>query len=329
MATPRPPLQSAFRRLWLTGLLFAVSVGAASAGPLREWAEQRRKEKAQENREEDERAVARPQLPTGVTLQANVAYGSDPRQRLDVYLPASAKESAPIIFMVHGGAWKFGDKGAATVVDHKIQRWVTQGFIFVSVNYRMLPDATPLQQADDVARALAYVQAHAADYHGDPARVVLMGHSAGAHLVALISAQPDLATRQGAKPWLGTVALDSACYDVTEIMERRHFKFYDEAFGKDPAFWKATSPISLLTNPVRPILAVCSTRRDDSPKQARQFAAHAANIGSSVTVLPEDLSHKEINQQLGETGAYTDAVEKFLRTLDPVVAAKLSGANRN
>ena len=152
--------------------------------------------------------------------------------------------------MVHGGAWKVGDKRAASVVDNKVRRWVTRGFILVSVNYRMLPEANPLEQAQDVARALAYVQQHAADFHGDPARVVLMGHSAGAHLVSLISAHPDLAAKQGAKPWLGTVSLDSAAFDVVDIMQRfQHFKFYDEAFGQvtSARCWKSGSrPIMLL-----------------------------------------------------------------------------------
>lgn len=310
-------------RLLLLGLLLITLTNSSCAGPIREAIKERRIEKFKSALEEENEDSAARELPEGVTLKRDLAYGTDPLQQLDVYLPASAKEPAPIIFMVHGGAWKFGNKRAAGVIDNKVSRWVTRGFILVSINYRMLPDANPHQQADDVARALAYVQQHAADFHGDSARVILMGHSAGAHLVSLISADPDLAAKQGAKPWLGTVSLDSAAFDVVEIMQHRHFKLYDEAFGKDEVFWKSASPYHVLAHPVPPILAVCSSRRDDSTKQAKQFAAHAKQLGSPVTVQAEDLTHAEINKKLGESGAYTDAVEAFLRTLDPLVAAKL------
>jgi len=310
-------------RLLLSGLLLLVLTNSSCAGPIREAIKERRIEKFKSALEENDDAPASRELPAGITLKRDLAYGSNSRQRLDVYLPAATEEKSPIIFMVHGGAWKFGDKRAASVVDHKISRWVTRGFVLVSINYPMLPGANPLEQAQDVARALAYVQQHAADFHGDPARVVLMGHSAGAHLVSLISTDPDLAAKQGAKPWLGTVSLDSAAFDVVDIMQRQHYKFYDEAFGKDPAFWKSVSPYHVLTHPVPPILAVCSSRRDDSTKQAKQFAEHARQIGSPVTVHAEDLSHGDINKKLGEPGAYTDAVEAFMRTLDQVVAARL------
>lgn len=315
--------RSSISRVFRFCLLGSISIPIAWAGPLRDGIEKRRAErfrKAQEKMVAE--AVARP-LPEGVTVKRDLAYGDDPRQRLDAYLPVAHSDLSPIIFMVHGGAWKIGDKNMTTVFENKIKRWVTRGFVFVSVNYPMLPEANPLQQADDVVRALAYVQQHSAEFHGDPARVILMGHSAGAHLVALISVHPDLAARQGARPWLGTVSLDSAAYDVVEIMQHKHLKLYDEAFGKDEAFWKSVSPYHVLTKPVPPILAVCSSRRDDSSKQAAQFAERAKTLGSPVTVLPEDLSHQQINDKLGLPGAYTDAVEAFLRTLDPVVAGKL------
>lgn len=304
-------------------MLWSLTANQGWAGPLRDAMKERRAERMKNAlAAEMDSASTRP-LPEGVTIKPDLAYGADTLQRIDVYFPPSTKEISPIICMVHGGAWKFGDKRMAGVIENKIQRWVTKGFAFVSVNNRLLPGANPLQQAEDVARALAYVQQHAAEFHGDPARVILMGHSAGAHLVTLVTTHPDLAARQGAKSWLGTVSLDSAAYDVDRIMEERHFKLYDEAFGKDPVFWQKVSPYHLLTKPVPPILVVCSSRRGDSMSQARQFAARAAKVGSRVTVHDEDLSHKEINQTLGLPGAYTDAVEAFLGSLDPVVAEKL------
>ncbi|WP_366519974.1 alpha/beta hydrolase [Sulfuricurvum sp.] len=91
----------------------------------------------------------------------DISYGSDKKQRLDVYLPSYSK-NAPVIVMVHGGAWKTGDKKSDNVVQNKMNRWVSKGAIFVSLNYRLIPNASPTQQAEDVATALAYVQTHAA-----------------------------------------------------------------------------------------------------------------------------------------------------------------------
>src|SRR6185295_4587727 len=154
-------------------LAMALAAGGSGAGPLRERL----------------RARQEPSLPPGVTVERDVSYGTFPRQRMDVYLPTGTRTGA-VIVMVHGGAWRIGDKSMPQMVGNKVARWVPRGDVFVSINYRMLPQADPLTQADDVARALAAVQARAASWGADPRRVILMGHSAGAHLVALLSARP-------------------------------------------------------------------------------------------------------------------------------------------
>lgn len=236
--------------------------------------------------------------------------------------PADAR-NAPVVFMVHGGGWRRGDKSARGVVQNKVSHWVPRGIIVVSVDYPMLPDTPPLQQAGEVGMALAAAQRDASQWGGDPRKFVLMGHSAGAHLVALISAEPALATGRGALPWLGTVALDSAAYNVTAIMQARHLRLYDEAFGSDPAAWVAASPIAQLETRTAPFLAVCSSRRSDSCAQAQAFAKKARGLGARVEVLPEDLGHGEINQTLGGTSAYTAAVDQFLASLDPALTTRL------
>ncbi|HKU93926.1 MAG TPA: alpha/beta hydrolase, partial [Vineibacter sp.] len=104
-------------------------------------------------------------LPAGARVIRDVAYGADPAQRMDVYLPARPR-AAPILFMVHGGGWAIGDKAGASVVANKIAKWLPEGFIVISVNYRLLPDAHPLTQADDVASALAAAQSKASSWGG-------------------------------------------------------------------------------------------------------------------------------------------------------------------
>jgi arylformamidase len=232
------------------------------------------------------------EMPNGATLQRDVAYGADPAQRLDVYLPAQPR-SAPILFMVHGGGWRRGDKDNARVADNKVERWVPK----------------------DVARALAKVQALAPAWGGDPANVILMGHSAGAHLVALITAAPEIAAAQGAKPWKGAVLLDSGAMNVPAIMTAPHWPLYDKAFGDDPAEWQAASPVHRLSGPTPPMLAVCRQRGNESCPANQAFARKANALGGSAEVLPMALGHGQINAQLGLPGAYTDRVEAFMRAL--------------
>ena len=252
-------------------------------------------------------------LPEGVRVERDLAYGADPAQSLDVYLPMGEGRDRPVILMVHGGGWRTGDKAARGVAPAKVAAWVPAGAVFVSINYRMLPARDALAQREDVARALAFVQAHARDWGGDPDRVVLMGHSAGAHLVALLSADPSRARAFGARPWRGTVVLDSAAVDVPALMGRRHLPLYDAAFGRDPARWRLASPRHALARSAVPMLLACSTQRRDRPcDAARALAAAAAPLDVDVQVLPQPLDHAQMNAELGRPGAYTDAVNAFL-----------------
>lgn len=245
-----------------------------------------------------------------VTIR-DLAYGSDPAQQLDVYHPANAR-GAPIILMVHGGAWVLGDKAAEAVVENKVAHWVPKGVIFISANYRLLPDADPVKQAEDVARALAFAQFKARSWGGDPRKIVLMGHSSGAHLVSLLASDPKMAYREGASPWLGTIALDSAAMDVVKIMENRHLPLYDRAFGANPAYWRLASPAHRLKGKRKPMLIVCSSQRTQPCNQADLYAEKA---GKAVDIIAIPLSHREINDNLGEAGEYTARIDAFLLRL--------------
>lgn len=263
-------------------------------------------------------------LPATATplVRKDVAYGRDAEQRFDVYAPARAR-GAPAILMVQGGGWRPGDPAMGRVVDHKLARWLPRGFVFITVDYRQRPKAGPLDQARDVARALAVAQGKAAVWGADRSKFILIGHSAGAHLVALLASRPDLAAKQGAAPWLGSVLLDSGALDVPAIMGARHPPLYDQAFGRDPLYWQAVSPFHQLQQAAGPLLAVCSSRRPIACPEARRFVAKAETLGTRAAVLAQDLSHGDINRTLGEDSDYTAAVEAFLRSLDPVVAQAL------
>ena len=256
-------------------------------------------------------AQRRVDLPPGARVERDVAYGPASRQRLDVYMPAHA-DGAPILVMVHGGGWAIGDKSSSGVVRNKVRHWLPEGYIVVSVNYRLVPEVDVSAEAEDVARALAYVQRNAVRWGGDGSRVVLMGHSAGGHLVALVTADSALVRRAGVRPWLGTIGLDAGAYNVVTIMQARHLSLYDQAFGKDPAFWRSVSPTLRLDHAAVPLLLVCSSRRQDSCAQAEAFAARARARGGQASVLPLDRTHAQIDSELGTDSAYTSAVDGFL-----------------
>lgn len=136
---------------------------------------------------------------------------------------------------------------------------------------------------------------------------------AGARLVSLINADPRAALDLGARPWAGAVSLDTAAMDIVATMKGRHFRFYDQAFGKDPSYWHVASPAQQLSAAASSMLAVCSTKRPDHPcSAAHDFAARAQRIGARVEVFEQPLSHADINGELGLPGANTERVDRFI-----------------
>ncbi|MFY0632398.1 MAG: alpha/beta hydrolase [Vannielia sp.] len=247
----------------------------------------------------------------GATVRRDVAYGPDPLHRYDVYLPESPSV-VPLVVFMHGGGWAFGDKGNDTVWKAKSAHYNARGIGFVSVNTRLLPEADPMQQAADLARALAHVQQTAPGWGADPSRLALMGHSAGAHLVSLLGADPGLARRWGASTWRATVALDTAVFDTERYMARKPSRIHRRAFGTSRAFWQDASPYARLGAGATPFLLVASTKRPASLSAARQFARAAKARKVEAELYEINYSHAAINAALGMPGPYTDTVDAFL-----------------
>ena len=239
-------------------------------------------------------------------------YGDNPLQTLDVY-PSQTHHNTPvpIVLFVHGGAWLGGDKRDVTVIEPKRTYFDEHGgVLYVSVNYRLTPEADAYAQTWDVANAVKFVLAHARQWGGDTNRMILMGHSAGGHIVALLGANPS---KFGLKPWRGTVALDSAAFNVQDIMTHKHFPYYDPAFGSDEDQWAEASPIDQLQKNATPFFLVCGLQGPFTCDKAQAFADKANAMGIYAKVRGEDLEHIEINDALGENGAYTDAVFGFMQ----------------
>ena len=251
----------------------------------------------------------------GHTVYRDIRYGPDKRHTLDIYLPAKPSPVTATILMVHGGAWRVGDKAQRGVIDNKLDYWLPRGTLFASANYRLSSDLQPREQADDIARALAHLQSLLPHWSDTAAPLVLMGHSAGAHLVALLGADPNRAFAHGAAPWQMTIAIDSAALDVPALMAAPHRRFYDRVFGDDATRWQANSPRHQLTASATPFLLICSSQRDDACPQARAFAASAEQLGIDAEVLEQPLNHLAINRELGKKRDYSRAVDNAIRRL--------------
>ncbi|MFN7726789.1 MAG: alpha/beta hydrolase [Rubrivivax sp.] len=251
--------------------------------------------------------------PANVLCHADLPYGRWPAQRLDLYAPAAASAAPrPVMVWVHGGGWVAGDKARPAMVQHKVQHWLPRGWLLVSLNYRLLPRATPVEQADDVAQALDVVQRQVHRWGGDAQRVVLMGHSTGAHLAALVLGRRS-AQRSPLPPLQAAVLVDTAALDVVGLMRGEHLPLHERAFGADPAQWTAASPWHALQGALPPCLLLHAADRPESAAQNQAYAERARQWGSAVQVQALALGHQALNEQLGQPGEATAAVDGFLQ----------------
>jgi acetyl esterase/lipase len=149
-----------------------------------------------------------------VKRTANVAFGTGARDRLDVYQPPTrAAKALPVIIFWHGGGWVDGSKGFYRFVGTALAQL---GYVALLPDYRLYPEVAFPDFMDDAARAVLWAQQHAADYGGDPHRIVLMGHSAGAHMAAMLALNHIYLERAGAntRDIIGLIGL-SGPYGLT------------------------------------------------------------------------------------------------------------------
>lgn len=236
-----------------------------------------------------------------------IAYGTDRLQNLD-YTPAQdVSGPAPLILFVHGGGWKRGDKDNATG-RWKVPHFTGEGYAFASIDYRLVPDATVKQQAQDVADALAALIKRSRELGIAARKVVLMGHSAGAHLVALVGTDPQYLRKAGLSfaDIAGVIPIDGAAYDVPRQMTegpRIMQETYRQAFGLDPARQRALSPTWQAKAPNAPAFLLLHVQRPDGVSQAEALESALRKAGTLVErhgFEGEGLrGHMEINRELG------------------------------
>jgi acetyl esterase/lipase len=236
-----------------------------------------------------------------------LAYGTDSLQSLDLWVPTGTRK-APLVLFVHGGGWQRGSKDNA-VGRAMPAHMMAQGYAFASIDYRLVPAATVEQQAADVAAALAHVLKRADELRIDRSRVVLTGHSAGAHLVALVGTDERYLKAVGLSfgDIDGVMPNDGAAYDVAAQIAQAGpmmLDTYTQAFGSDPARHKALSPIHHAAGPNAPAFLLLHVQRADAVAQSKALAEALRKGGSKAEVAGfpgEGLQgHMEINRKLGQ-----------------------------
>lgn len=256
------------------------------------------------------------------TSRQTMSYGNDRQQQLDFYPPANSSRRAPLIVFVHGGGWKRGSKDNADG-NWKAPHYTASNYAYASINYRLVPDATVEQQGADVASALRYLIDNAARLGFDPSRIALMGHSAGAHLVALVGTDEQYLRGAGLSfaALDGVLPIDGACYDVEkQISDGGNFMHdtYVQAFGTDPARQRALSPTLHAASPNAPAFLIIHVERKDGVAQSIVLEAALKRGGTRVERKEFEgrglKGHGEINRQLGNPEyAATPVVDEWLK----------------
>ncbi len=249
--------------------------------------------------------------------------GSDPTlTSLDLYLPeAKAKSPSPVMILIHGGGWSIGDKSNRNFIEPKAAWFVEKGFVVVSINYRLSPAVVHPAHIDDVCTAIAWVERHIAKHGGDPEKIWLLGHSAGAQLAALAGVDRERMTHAGAHPEFlqGVILLDGAGYDIPRQMavmtdQGLLGRMYFGAFTQDEKIQIDASPALKQPRNPPPFLILHVATRADSKKQSDLLATTLQQAGGKATVQGiAGKSHMSINHDLGVRGdPVTEAVAAFI-----------------
>ena len=250
------------------------------------------------------------------------------RQVLDIHAPKDAK-NLPVVFWIHGGGWQAGDKSGVQV---KPKAFVERGFVFVSTNYRLLPKVEMETIFRDVAKSLGWVHKNIADHGGDPTRIFVMGHSAGAQLAALVCIDDRYLKAEGVpfSVLKGCVPVDGDTYDVPAIIEtaetrrRAHGEpqakvGHREKFGGDPEKHSDYSAVPHVAKGkgIPPFLILYVADHPDTSAQARRLASVLKGAEIPATLFgARETNHSKLNDHLGTADdPATKALDTFLAGL--------------
>ena len=211
----------------------------------------------------------------GYKIHENLAYGAYPRQKIDVYTPDHLTANAPVILFFYGGSWENGRKEDYLAFG---ETFATKDIVVAVADYRIYPEVRYPDFVKDGAAALAYVHAHIAEYGGDPDRIFVAGHSAGAYIAVMLAADPHYLEKAGAKlSWVRGVIGIAGPYDFLPLHDPDLIRIFGGANRID------TQPITYVDGKRPPmLLATGDSDETVSPGNARRMAAKLRCYGSPV-----------------------------------------------
>jgi acetyl esterase/lipase len=222
-----------------------------------------------------------------------VPYADGARQKLDVYAPQNPSGKAPVVFFIYGGGWNRGERGDYVFVGRAL---AARGFVVVIADYRLVPEVRYPEFLDDSAQALKWTQDNIATYGGDPQRVFLAGHSAGAYNAVMLALDPSILKEHGVTMPIRAVAALSGPFDFYPF----EYGEVREAFGKAPNP-EGTQPINLVTSDSPPMFL--ATGMNDPivrPINTEKLAKKLNDNGVWVTTKYYDgIGHMEAVTSLG------------------------------
>lgn len=249
------------------------------------------------------------------TLRDGIPVGGG--QVVDIYVPDAAKpkglfrirKKVPILLYVHGGGWVKGDRKR---IYNLASYTNSRGYMLVSVSYRQVPKTNIDGQVNDIVRAINWTRNNIKNYGGNPKKIVIMGHSAGAHLVSMIGAK-----KKGG-PLRGIIANDVQAYDMVAYASIRGGidGVYLRAFGSNPANWIKWSPITYVRkgSGFPPFMVMYS--KSHRPRRAVVSVAFAKALrrrGTRVTLFNgARYTHGSIARGIGKSPEVTRAMDRFL-----------------
>jgi len=248
----------------------------------------------------------------GVSRTENLAYADGPRHGLDVYAPKAAL-SAPVVVFFYGGGWESGSKDMYRFVGHTL---ATRGIVAVIPDYRVHPEVRFPAFMEDAAQAVAWVRSNAARFGGDPDRIFLMGHSAGANIAALLAVDVTYLRAVGLSPirdMCGVIGMAGA-YDFVPPNPRR----FAAVFGPE-AEWPRSMPINFVTTAgTPPMLLTGEADGTVEPGNTTRMAKRldSAGVSAQVAVYP-GISHRSIIVSLGSPlTVLTPALDDTIRFIE-------------
>ena len=248
-------------------------------------------------------------------VASGVAFGAHPRLKLDVYAPEGRPGGGarlPVVVFFYGGGWVAGERGDYAFAG---RAFAGNGFVAVVPDYRLVPGVRFPSFVEDGALAVKWARDHAAEFGGDPDRLTLSGHSAGAYIAAMLALDPRYLRNAGVDPkTIRAAALLAGPYDFHPFTEQRG----RDALGGWPRPAE-TQPISFARADAPPLLLAAGTADTVvRPYNSERLAARLQSLGAPVELrLYPGKSHIDLVKSLsvpfrGSSPALADSVA-FLR----------------